>query len=45
MVENGSDPGPGLGEELRGGYGPQFRYVDLGEDATPSPANALNRRS
>ena len=26
-------------------FGPEFRYIDLGDDATPSPARALNRAS
>jgi cephalosporin hydroxylase len=42
-VENGSKPDQRLGEELVAGFGPEFRYLDLGEEATPSPVPALNR--
>lgn len=41
-VDNGSDPGERLGEEFVSSFGPNFRYVDLGDDAAPSPAHALN---
>ena len=37
VVENGSDPEQRLGEEFVRSFGPEFRYIDLGEDATPSP--------
>src|SRR3954454_2121640 len=43
VVENGSDPDPRLGEELVRSFGWEFRYVDMGDDAAPSPARALNR--
>jgi cephalosporin hydroxylase len=43
VVENGSDEGQKLGAELVRSYGSQFRYLDLEEEATPSPAQALNR--
>ncbi|MEJ7582483.1 MAG: CmcI family methyltransferase [Acidimicrobiales bacterium] len=43
VVENGSDPDQRLGESFVRGFGPEFRYLDLGEEATPSPATALNR--
>ena len=43
VVENGTAPDRRLGEELVRGFGPEFRYLDLGEEATPSPADALNR--
>ena len=43
VVENGSAPEQRLGEEFVRSFGPEFRYLDLGDDATPSPANALNR--
>jgi cephalosporin hydroxylase/glycosyltransferase involved in cell wall biosynthesis len=43
VVENGSSPDQLLGEAFVRSFGPEFRYIDLGEDATPSPANALNR--
>jgi len=42
-VENGSEPGQRLGEELVSSFGPEFRYIDLGDDAAPSPARAVNR--
>jgi cephalosporin hydroxylase/SAM-dependent methyltransferase len=42
-VENGSDPNQALGKEFVTGFGPEFRYLDLGGDATPSPARAVNR--
>ena len=43
MVENGSAPDEALTEEFVRGFGPEFRYVDLGDDAAPSPARAINR--
>ncbi len=43
VVENGSSPEQRLGEEHVRSFGPEFRYLDLGGEATPSPANALNR--
>jgi cephalosporin hydroxylase len=43
VVENGSDPGERLGEEFVRSFGPEFRYLDLGEESQPSPAPALNR--
>lgn len=43
VIENGSDEEQRLGEEFVREFGPEFRYMDLGQDATPSPANALNR--
>jgi cephalosporin hydroxylase len=42
-VENGSEPDERLGEELVSSFGPEFRYVDLRDDAAPSPARAVNR--
>lgn len=42
VVENGSAPEEKLGEELVRSFGPNFRYVDLGDQATPSPTTALN---
>jgi macrocin-O-methyltransferase TylF-like protien/cephalosporin hydroxylase/methyltransferase family protein len=42
-VENGSAPEQRLGEDLVRGFGQEFRYLDLGEDAHPSPVRALNR--
>ena len=43
VVENGSSDEQRLGEDFVRGFGPEFRYLDLGSDATPSPAYALNR--
>jgi cephalosporin hydroxylase len=43
VVENGSDPDQRLGEELVRRTGREFRYVDMGPDATSSPAPAMNR--
>ncbi len=43
VVENGSDAEQRLGEALVAGFGREFRYHDLGEDAQPSPVHALNR--
>ncbi len=42
-IENGSDPDQKLGEEFVRSFGPEFRYIDLADEATPSPAIALNR--
>lgn len=41
-VENGSAPDQKLGEEFVTSFGPEFRYLDLGEHAHPSPVFALN---
>ena len=43
VVENGSEPKQRLGEEFVRSFGREFRYVDLGEDAAPSPVPAVNR--
>ncbi len=43
VVENGSNDEEKLGEELVRSFGAEFRYVDLGHEATPSPVYALNR--
>ncbi len=42
-VENGSAPEQRLGTEFVRSFGPEFRYVDMGNDATTSPVPALNR--
>ncbi len=42
VVENGSAPDQRLGEDLVRSFGPEFRYLDLGDDADPSPTKALN---
>jgi cephalosporin hydroxylase len=41
-VENGSRPDQKLGVEFVESFGPEFRYIDLADDARPSPAHALN---
>ncbi|MCU1352389.1 MAG: hypothetical protein JWM05_1598 [Acidimicrobiales bacterium] len=43
VVENGSAPDQKLGEDFVARFGPEFRYLDLGDDAQPSPAYALNQ--
>ena len=42
-VENGSDPDQKLDAAFVESFGPEFRYLDLGGDAQPSPVMALNR--
>jgi len=42
VVENGSAPDQRLGEEYVQTFGPEFRYVDLADRATPTPVDALN---
>ena len=43
VVENGSDPGERLGEEFVCSFGPEFSYLDLADEASASPAPAVNR--
>jgi cephalosporin hydroxylase len=43
VVENGSKSDQRLGEEFVRSFGREFRYLDLGAEATPSPAGAINR--
>jgi cephalosporin hydroxylase len=43
VVENGSDDDQKLGAAFVRDFGPEFRYVDLAGDASPSPVGALNR--
>lgn len=43
VVENGSDPEERVDEEFVRSFGPEFVYVDIGPDASPSPASAVNR--
>jgi cephalosporin hydroxylase len=43
VVENRSEPEQRLGEEFVASFGTEFRYIDLGGQATPSPAGAINR--
>jgi cephalosporin hydroxylase/glycosyltransferase involved in cell wall biosynthesis len=42
VVDNGSAPDERLGAELVAGFGPEFRYLELGDAATPTPATAMN---
>ncbi len=42
VVENGSEPGEQLGEEFVRSFGPEFSYLDLASEASPSPAPAVN---
>lgn len=42
VVENGSSEDEKLGAELVESFGPEFRYVDMGAQAQPSPVFALN---
>jgi cephalosporin hydroxylase len=41
-VENGSSPDQKLGADFVESFGPEFRYIDLADEARPSPAHALN---
>ena len=43
VVENGSAPDQRLGDDFVRSFGAEFRYLDLGDDADPSPTGALNR--
>ncbi len=43
VVENGSAPDEKLGEDYVRSFGPEFRYIDVGDTAEPSPVGALNR--
>ncbi len=43
VVENGSRPDQKLGDEFVRRFGSEFRYLDLDEEATPTPVDALNR--
>jgi cephalosporin hydroxylase len=43
VVENGSDEDQRLGDAFVRSFGPEFRYVDMGNEATSSPVPALNR--
>jgi cephalosporin hydroxylase len=42
VVENGSAPEEVLGEEFVRSFGDEFRYLNLGDRATPTPVDALN---
>jgi cephalosporin hydroxylase len=41
-VDNGSSPEQRLTAELVEGFGPEFRLIEMGADARPSPVVALN---
>lgn len=41
-VENGSADDQKLGREFVEAFGPEFRYIDMGRKATPTPIPALN---
>ena len=43
VVENGSADAQRLGQAFVADFGPEFRYIDIGDDAAPSPVGALNR--
>ena len=43
VVENGSAPEQRLGKAFVAVVRPEFRYIDMGDDATPSPVPALNQ--
>ena len=43
VVDNGSAADQKLTAEEVAAYGPEFRYLDLGSEATPSPTEALNK--
>jgi cephalosporin hydroxylase len=43
VVENGSDRDKKLGSAFVCDFGPEFRYLDLGDESSPSPVGALNR--
>jgi cephalosporin hydroxylase len=43
VVDNGSRPDQRLGKEFVRSFGPDFRYVELADEAAPSPAPAINR--
>ena len=43
VIDNGSAPDQALREDDVRSFGPEFRFVDLGADATSSPTVALNR--
>ncbi|MBK5289953.1 MAG: class I SAM-dependent methyltransferase [Acidimicrobiia bacterium] len=43
VVENGSDPDQRLSPEFVSSFGPEFRLLDVGPGAEPSPVRALNQ--
>jgi cephalosporin hydroxylase len=42
VLDNGSDPDQRLDEEFVRSFGEEFRLIDMGPDANPSPVAALN---
>jgi cephalosporin hydroxylase/glycosyltransferase involved in cell wall biosynthesis len=42
VVDNGSSPDQRLDDATIEGFGPEFRLLDLGSAATPTPATAMN---
>jgi cephalosporin hydroxylase len=42
-IENGSAETDKLGADFVHSFGPEFRYIDMGDGARPSPVTALNR--
>jgi cephalosporin hydroxylase len=42
VVDNGSSPDQKVGTDVAESFGPEFRLIDLGAHATPSPVTALN---
>ena len=42
VIENGSAADGRLGEDFVRSFGPEFRYLDLADEASSSPADALN---
>jgi len=43
VVDNGSSPEQRLDLDTVTSFGPEFRFLDMGEDAAPSPTIALNK--
>jgi cephalosporin hydroxylase len=43
VVDNGSNDDQRLDEDFVRSFGPEFRLLDIGAEATPSPTPALNR--
>lgn len=43
VIDNGSDPDQRLDEAFVAGFGPEFRLIDMGDDAASTPIPALNR--
>jgi cephalosporin hydroxylase len=42
-IDNGSDPDQRLDADFVQSFGPEFRFIDMADDARPSPVPALNR--